>query len=75
MIVQTQKRLKLLSIYQLPRTFVESGYLFLGMVNQLSKFTEYLADKTKPLGDLLSKTNSWTEVMPKTVHSEKLKNA
>ena len=28
---------------------------FLGMVNQLSKFTEHLADKTKPLRDLLSK--------------------
>ena len=33
---------------------------FLGMVNQLSKFTEHLADKTKPLRDLLSKKNSWT---------------
>ena len=33
---------------------------FLGMVNQLSKFTNHLADKTKPLRDLLSKKNSWT---------------
>ena len=30
------------------------------MVNQLSKFTEQLADKTKPLRDLLSKKDSWT---------------
>ena len=33
---------------------------FLEMVNLLSKFTEHLADKTKPLRDLLSKKNSWT---------------
>ena len=33
---------------------------FLGMVNQLSKFTEHLADKTKPLRNLLRKKNSWT---------------
>ena len=33
---------------------------FLGMVKQLSKFTEHLADKTKPLRDLLSKKRSWT---------------
>ena len=31
---------------------------FLGMINQLSKFTDHLADKTKPLRDLLSKKNS-----------------
>ena len=28
---------------------------FLGMINQLSKFTEHLLDKTKPLRDLHSK--------------------
>ena len=33
---------------------------FLRMVNQLSKFTDHLADKTKPLRDLLSKTKTWT---------------
>ena len=33
---------------------------FPGMVNQLSKFTNHLADKTKPLRDLLSMKNSWT---------------
>ena len=32
---------------------------FLGMVNQLSKFTNHLADITKPLRDLLIKKNSW----------------
>lgn len=32
---------------------------FLGMANQLSKFTPNLAEKTKPLRDLLSKKNQW----------------
>ena len=32
---------------------------FLGMVNQLSKFSPGLADKTKPLRDLLSSKNQW----------------
>ena len=32
---------------------------FLGMVNQLNKFTPNLADKTKPLRDLLVKNNQW----------------
>ena len=30
------------------------------MVNQLSKFTDHLADKTKPIRDLLSEKNSWS---------------
>ena len=33
---------------------------FSGMINQLSKCTDDLADKTKPLTDLLSKKNSWS---------------
>ena len=33
---------------------------FLGMINQLSKFTPNLAQKAKPLCDLLSKKNQWT---------------
>ena len=32
---------------------------FLGMVNQLGKFIPNLAEKTKPLRDLLAKKNSW----------------
>ena len=32
---------------------------FLGMTNQLSKFSPNLAEKTKPLRDLLSKKNQW----------------
>ena len=33
---------------------------FLGMTNQLSKFTPYLVETTKPLHDLLSKKNEWS---------------
>ena len=32
---------------------------FLGMVNQLSKFSPLLAEKNKPLRDLLSTKNQW----------------
>ncbi|KAL1256518.1 hypothetical protein QQF64_012063 [Cirrhinus molitorella] len=32
---------------------------FLGMVNQLGKFIPHLAEKDKPLRDLLSKKNCW----------------
>lgn len=33
---------------------------FLGIVNQFSKFTDHLADKTKPIRDLLVEKNSWS---------------
>ena len=33
---------------------------FLGMVNQLSKFSDHLADKTKSIRELLLKGNKWT---------------
>lgn len=33
---------------------------FLGMENQLSKFIQHLADKTKPIRDLLSSKSCWT---------------
>ena len=32
---------------------------FLGMVNHLSKFSPNLAEKTKPLGELLNKQSDW----------------
>ena len=32
---------------------------FLGIINQLSKFSPHIAHETKPLRDLLSKKNSW----------------
>ena len=33
---------------------------FLGMVQQMSKFSHHLADKSKPLRELLSSKNQWT---------------
>ena len=38
------------------------GYVrrFLGMCNHLSKFSPNLAEKTKPLRELLNKRNQWT---------------
>ena len=33
---------------------------FLGMTNQMSKFTSEMAEKAKPLRDLLSKKNQWS---------------
>lgn len=33
---------------------------FLGMVNHLGKFTPHLADRTRPLRDLLRKANMWS---------------
>lgn len=34
--------------------------MFLGMVNQLGKFTDHLADKTKPIKKLLQSDREWT---------------
>ena len=48
---------------------------FLEMVNQLSKFTEHLADKQSHRESYLAKQILGHRVMPKKVHSEKLKNA
>ena len=39
---------------------VEDVRRFLGMVNQMGKFTPNLADRTKPLRDLLQKESDWT---------------
>ena len=36
---------------------------FLGMANQMSKFTAELAEIAKPLRDLLGKRNAWTSTM------------
>lgn len=37
----------------------QEGRRFLGMCNQLSKFSSGLADKTKPIRDLLSDKTHW----------------
>ena len=43
-----------------PPQNVQEVRTFLGMVNQLSKFSEHLADNTKSIRDLLHKGNQWT---------------
>ena len=43
-----------------PPTNVQEVRAFLGMVNQLSKFSDHLADKTKSIRELLLKGNQWT---------------
>jgi hypothetical protein len=42
-----------------PPTNISEVRRFLGMINQLSKFCAGLAEKTKPLRDLLSTKNVW----------------
>ena len=42
-----------------PPTNIQELRRFLGMINQLSKFCPSLAEKTKPLRDLLSLKNQW----------------
>ena len=46
---------------------------FLGMTNQLSKFIPNLADKTKPLRDLLRKDQTWTWEQPQQEAFEQIK--
>nr|XP_039248050.1 uncharacterized protein K02A2.6-like [Styela clava] len=51
---------KVMAISKMPApTNVSELRFFLGMVNQLGKFSRNLADISKPLRDLLSKKNSW----------------
>ena len=51
---------KMAAVSKMPlSTTVTELRCFLGMVNQLGKITPHLAQLTKPLRDLLSKTNDW----------------
>jgi len=43
-----------------PPKNVQEVRMFLGMVNQLSKFSDHLADKTESIRELLLKGNQWT---------------
>ena len=47
---------------------------FLGMVNQLGKFIPHLADKTRPLRELLVKKNSWNWNIAQQTAFDKLKD-
>ena len=52
---------KVKAIIDMPEPTDVSGIRrFLGMINQLGKFTPHLAEITKPMRDLLSKKNDWT---------------
>ena len=53
------EKVKAISDLPAPRNISQTRS-FLGMVNQLSKFTDHLADKTKPIRDLLSEKNFWS---------------
>ena len=46
---------------------------FLGMFNQLSKFSPELAEKSKPLRELLSSKNEWTWGESQTVAFNEIK--
>ena len=51
---------KIKAICNIPKpTNVTKIRRFLGMINQLSKFSPNLAEKTKPLRELLSKKTQW----------------
>ena len=48
------------SIQNMPEPTNVSGVRrFLGMANQMGKFTANLAESTKPIRDLLNKKNDW----------------
>ena len=53
-----------------PPTNIPELRRFLGMVNQLGKFTPKLAEMTQPLRELLSKSKSWTWVVFSILKSE-----
>ena len=48
--------------------------VFLGMVNHLGKFAEHLADKTKPIRDLMQKDHQWVWGPPQQKAFEEIKS-
>ena len=57
-----------------PPTCVSDVRRFLGMANQLGKFSHNLADMTKPLRDLLSNKNQWCWDRPQQQAFKDVKN-
>ena len=49
--------------------------VFLGMVNHLSKFEVHLADKTKPIRDLMQKDHQWVWGPPQQKAFEEIKSS
>ena len=58
-----------------PSTNTRELRQFLGMVNQLSKFSPFLADQSKPLRDLLSTKNQWIWEESQSIAFNKVKTA
>ena len=52
---------------------VSDVHRFLGMTNRLSKFIPNLADKTKPLTDLLRNDQTWTWKQPQQEAFDRIK--
>ena len=52
-----------------PPTSLSELRRFMGMTNQLGKFTPNLAEITQPLRELLSKSRSWTRALLSQRHS------
>ena len=48
--------------------------VFLGMVNHMGKFAEHLADKTKPIRDLMQKDRQWVWGPPQQKAFEEIKS-
>ena len=54
-----------------PPQNVQEVRTFPGMMNQLSKFSDHLTDKTKSIRDLLHKGNQWHGEVSKRKHSSR----
>lgn len=57
-----------------PPKNIQEVRTFLGMVNHLGKFTEHLADKTKPIRDLAKKETAWYWGLAQQQAFDKVKN-
>ena len=53
---------------------VDEVRVFLGMVNHMGKFAQHLADKTKPIRDLMQKDRQWVWGPPQQKAFEEIKS-
>ena len=67
---------KITAIVNLPApSNVHDVRIFLGMVNHMGKFAEHLADKTKPLRDLMQKESQWIWGPPQEKAFQEIKSS
>ena len=67
---------KITAIVNLPApSNVHDVRIFLGMVNHMGKFAEHLADKTKPLRDLMQKESQWIWGSPQEKAFQEIKSS